>query len=356
MRIVHAVYSLEMGGAEVLVAQLCRIQRTQGHHVSVCAYARLGVIGEALQGEGFSVHVLGEAHPVVTMARYLRLFREMRPDVVHCHNVAPTIQAALPARVAGVRRVITTRHRLELFPYDRVAEARYNAFGWLCHWVTGICEITCENMRKGWLANRKRIVLVYNGTSPVERIDGQSPEALEKRGLTLLFVGRLVREKDFGTLLRAAASARRMVPALTLWIVGDGDARTELEALSDTLELREGVRFWGLRTDTARFFSAADVFTMSSISEGLPMSLLQSMSLGTPAILTDVDGMGEVLRLTGGGLLTPVGDPDAMAGAIVRLAEDSALREELGRKALEAYRTRFTLETMSDGYMRLYRS
>jgi glycosyltransferase involved in cell wall biosynthesis len=354
MKIVHAVYSLEMGGAEVLVAQLCRIQRAQGHDVSVCAYSELGVIGEKLQSEGIPIQVLGKAHPLLTMWRYLHIFNRMRPDVVHCHNVAPTLQAALPARLADVRRVITTRHRLELFPYDRAAEARYNAFGWLCHWVTGICEVTCENMRRGWFANHKKIVLVYNGTEPVPLVDSKSPEALEKSGFTLLFVGRLVREKDLGTLLRALAIAKHTIAGVTLWIVGDGNSRPELETLSRTLDLGDAVHFWGLQTDTPRFFSAADAFTMSSISEGLPMSLLQSMSLGTPSILTDVDGMGEVLRLTGSGLLVPVGDPVSYADAIVRVATDDDFRHQLSRLAFKAYQERFNLEAMARGYMDLY--
>lgn len=86
------------------------------------------------------------------------------------------------------------------------------------------------------------------------------------------------------------------------------------------------------------------------------MSLLQSMSLGTPAILTDVDGMGEVLRLTQSGLLVPVGDPAAFSDAIVRLATNPALQAELSQRATEAYNTRFTLETMNEGYLALYQS
>jgi glycosyltransferase involved in cell wall biosynthesis len=95
---------------------------------------------------------------------------------------------------------------------------------------------------------------------------------------------------------------------------------------------------------------------MSSISEGLPISLLQSMSLGTPAVLTDVDGMGEVLRLTGGGLLVPPNDPEALAAAILRLAQDPQLRAELAQRALAAYQTHFTLERMAEAYMTLYTS
>ncbi len=349
MKIVHAVYSLEMGGAEVLVGQLCRSQRALGHQVSILAYSKLGVIGEALQSEGFDIQVLGEAHPLVTMRRYFQRFRKLRPDVVHCHNVAPTIQAAASARLAGVRRVITTRHRLELHPYDAAQELKYNLACWFCDWIAGICEITCVGIRAGRFARRSRVVLVYNGTSPVARTD-----TLAKRGFTLLFVGRLVREKDLATLIRAIALVGDRVPNLELWIVGSGPDRDSLEALTRELDLTGRVLFHGQQTATAPFFSAADAFVMSSISEGLPMSLLQSMSLGTPAILTDVDGMGEVLRLTQSGLLVPPGDPAAFAEAIVTLAIDPALQSLLSNRAKESYATRFTLEKMSEAYLRLY--
>ena len=248
--------------------------------------------------------------------------------------------------------MISTRHRLELFPYDYKGEAQFNFMGWFCDWVVGICEVTCVNVRKGPLARKKKIVLVYNGSVPVERV---STDAVGKRGFTIVFVGRLVREKALDTLIRAVALAKDRVPGLEFWMVGDGKVRGELEALVAELGVGDAVKFRGQQTDTAPFFSAADAFVMSSISEGLPMSLLQSMSLGTPAILTDVDGMGEILRLTGGGLLVPVGDSAAFADAIVRLASDDALRDELSRKALEAYETRFTVETMAAGYMELYR-
>ena len=352
MKIIHAVYSLEMGGAEVLVAQLCRIQSAEGHDVSILAYSKLGVIGEALRDEGFAIHVPGEAHPLITMYRYLRIFRERRPDVVHCHNVAPTTHAAIPAFLAGVPAVISTRHRLELFPYNWKEELQFNFMGWFCTWITGICEVTCVNIRKGPIARKDRVVLVYNGTLPVIRV----ADAADKHRFTLLFVGRLVREKALDTLIRAVALALPQHSSLDLWIVGDGNSRRELEALTKELGITEHVRFWGQQTNTAPFFSAADAFVMSSISEGLPMSLLQSMSLGTPAILTDVDGMGEVLRLTQSGLLVPVGDAAVFAEAIIRLATSPSLQAEFSGRAAKAYNSRFTLEKMNEGYMALYRS
>jgi glycosyltransferase involved in cell wall biosynthesis len=353
MKIVHVVYSMEMGGAEMLVAQLSRLQRKKGHKVTVCAYSVLGSLGEALVQEGIPVHVMGEAHPLKTMLRYLRLFRELRPDVVHCHNPAPTLQAALSARLSGASCVVATRHSLVSPPYDTLAEIKFSIFSRFTDWVAGICEITCTNLRGAPLASLKRITRVYNGAAPIERI---ATDLRRDDLFTLLFVGRVAPIKNLPTLVRAFVLARLRSPHLRLWIVGDGAVRHSLEELSHELGASEGVTFWGEQMETARFFSAADAVVMSSTSEGLPMSLLQGMSVGLPAVVTDVGGMREILHLSGGGLLVPVGDADAMADALVRLASDPALQEELGAKAKDAYEREFTLEQMEAAYAALYRS
>lgn len=352
MKIVHVVYSMEMGGAESLVAQLCRLQRSQGHQVSVCAYSKLGTLGEALRSESFRVDVLGTAPVPRTMLRYLHLFRELKPDAVHCHNPAPTLQAALGARLAGATSIVSTRHSLVAPPYDTAAEIKYSLMARLCDHVVGICEATCLNLRGAPLARRSRIVRVYNGAVALKRLP---PESLPpKSGPTFLFVGRLAAIKDLPTLVRAAASAVMRIPALQLWIVGDGPARSALEALASELGITAHVTFWGERHDVARFFSAADVFTMSSVSEGLPMSLLQAMSIGLPALVTDVGGMAEVVRLAGAGLCVPVGDFAAMAQAMEQLAGDAAARSAFGQRGAAAYEAQFTLEEMNKAYLRLY--
>jgi glycosyltransferase involved in cell wall biosynthesis len=105
----------------------------------------------------------------------------------------------------------------------------------------------------------------------------------------------------------------------------------------------------------APFFSAADAFIMSSRSEGLPMSLLQAFSLGVPAIVTDVGGMAEVVRLSKAGIPVSPIDPAEMAVAILRMAASDAARIEFSRNAVEAFNSRFTLETMVDAYMELYK-
>jgi glycosyltransferase involved in cell wall biosynthesis len=354
MKIVHVVYSLEMGGAESLVAQLCRLQRANGHTVTIAAYSKLGTLGETLRGEGFRIDVLGTAPVPRTMLRYLSLLRNLRPDVVHCHNPAPTLQAAVGARLAGASSVISTRHSLVAPPFETAAEIKYNLISWFCDWVVGICDATCNNLRHTPLARKKRIIRVYNGA---ERLSVVPPEERPQRsGFTLVFVGRLAKVKDLSTLVNAIALALPRVPDLHLWVVGDGPERGPLEALAAKLEISANVVFWGERHDVARFFSSADVFTMSSVSEGLPMSLLQAMSVGLPAIVTDVGGMAEVVRNADCGLRVPVGDSAEYAEAIVQLATDPARRNELAANASHAYNAGFTLEQMDAAYMKLYQT
>ena len=352
MKIVHAVYSMELGGAEMLVAQLGRIQREAGHDVSVCAYSKLGPLGEVLRDEGLSVHVLGESHPAKTVWRYLRLFRTLRPDVVHCHNPAPTLQAALGARLSGARCVVATRHSLVSPPYDRAAEAKFSVIArCFVDAVVGICDITCANLHGAPLADRRSIVRVYNGAAPLEEA---APIASGEDEFVLLFVGRLAEVKDLPTMLRAFALAVKSEPRLRLWIVGDGAVRARLQGLAEEFGLGDRVRFWGQRLDTAAFFRGADAFVMSSVSEGLPMSLLQAMSIGLPAIVTDVGGMAEVLALSGGGIRVPVGDAEAMAVAMARMATEEEARRSFGENARAAYAVHFTLKQMATAYERIY--
>lgn len=353
MKIIHVVYSLEMGGAEILVAQLCRLQREHGHDVSVIAYSNLGALGEQLLTEKIPVLVLGEAPFLKTFSRFVGAFRRFRPDVVHCHNPAPTLQAAIPARLAGARSVLSTRHSLVAPPYEKGEEMAFNVVARFMDRIVGICDATCENLRHTPGALPDKIVRVYNGVDPLTPVADRDQPA--KTGLTLLFVGRLAPIKNLPTLIRAVAAAATRLPDLQLWVVGHGAEREKLDSLVHELGMEKNVTFWGERLDVAGFFSAADIYCMSSVSEGLPMSLLQAMSVSLPAIVTDVGGMAEVVRNADCGLTTPVGDADAMAEAILQLAFNPEKRKALAKNAKAAYEENFTLERMNASYMELYR-
>jgi glycosyltransferase involved in cell wall biosynthesis len=350
LRIAHVGDSMEMGGAEKLTATLCRLQRDLGHTASVHCLYRLGVLGEDLRAEGFEVILHHQRSFFLLMRSLYRAFRRSRPDVVHCHNATAAIFAALPARLAGVKTVIVTRHGLVKPPYQLRRELKFALASRWCDWIVGVCEGTRTNLRAAPFAARDRIIHIYNGAWPANIRAIPRP----KNGFTLLYVGRLAPLKDHATLLRAVAITRTHHPDVQLWIVGDGPQEFSLRKLTDELGLNECVTFFGEQADVSPFMLAADLFVSSSVTEGLPVSLLEAMSVGLPAVVTDVGGMGEIARLSGAVTLVPSSDPEGMARALCDAVVRRQELPKIGQLATHCYEKYFRPERMLDDYMGLY--
>jgi len=352
MRIVHIIDSMDLGGAEMLVSQLCHSQRELGHDPSVCVINRLGVLGEQMQSNGFQIRENLGRHLFDSSRNFYRVFRALQPDVVHLHNPTSTIYAAPAARMLGVPSIISTRHSLMAAPHRKVEELKYAAAAACCDWIACVCDAALSNLKSMHRIRSEKIVRIYNGAeSPVAML----PEKpLEKTGFTLLYVGRLVPIKNHSLLLHAFHNALLRMPNLRLWVVGDGSERAALEGLSFELDMAGRVMFWGQQLDVAQFFSAADGFIMSSRSEGLPISLLQAFSHRLPVIVTDVGGMAEAVSLTEAGIVVKADDVEEMSAAIVRLASNDLARLRFASHAEMGFRRLFTLEKMADAYMELY--
>jgi glycosyltransferase involved in cell wall biosynthesis len=341
---------MQVGGAEVLVSHLCRQQLHRGDRPYVHCFLQNGPLGQKLQADGIEVSASGPGR----VARYVDLWsvlRRIRPDVVHCHNANATINGAPLAWLARVKRIITTRHGMVPPGEKIVREKRFWVAARFCDRVVAVCEAAARNLERGPGAIRAKIVTVRNGTAPAPGRDMTAPDKL---GFTLVTVARLAREKDHATLLRAAALARPHLPDLQVWILGDGPLRAELETLIRELQLEGCVQLAGERQDAGRWLKAADLFVLSSVSEGLPVSVLEAMAAGLPLLLTEVGGMPEMVHLTGGGRLVKPCDPAGLARAIVELAADRPRLRTWGDTNRTTYNQQLTEQTMSDGYVQLY--
>jgi glycosyltransferase involved in cell wall biosynthesis len=367
MRIIHAVDSMEMGGAEILVALLCRFQRREGHSPSVHCLFRGGTLAEELQREGIPIQVYdpgsGSMGKLRLMRSLYRRFARERPDVVHCHNMSPTILAAPPARWAGVRAVISTRHGLAI-PWGTPSEIkgipdaagaffRFRMAATCCCRVVAVCGVAHRNLESGPGAFLYKVVTVRNGALPMPLSAAPDP-SIRKQGFTLINVARLNWKKNHASLLHAVALASRDVPDLFLWLVGDGAEAEPLRQLARQLAIGERVRFAGERKDVGDWLAKADLFVLSSLTEGLPVSLLEAMAAGLPFVATNVGAMPEVAELSGAGTVVEANRPEALAAAIVDYARNRAGLEELGRRARQSYERHFAPERMVSAYSSLY--
>jgi glycosyltransferase involved in cell wall biosynthesis len=270
---------------------------------------------------------------------------------VHCHNANAAIQAAALARLAGARAILTTRHGLVPPDQRRSREIKFWMAARFCDGVVAVCEAARQNLLRGPGAITSKIVTIRNGTAEAPR-GGQVVEPTA--AFTIITVARLAAEKDQATMLRAFAIAQRSVPGLELRMIGDGPLRGELEALAAELGIAGAVRFPGARSDVGSWLAAADLFALSSASEGLPVSVLEAMAAGLPMLLTSVGGMPEMIELVGGGRLVAPGDPAKMAAAMIEMAKAPDEMRRLGEANRAVYRQQLTAGAMCDAYFVLY--
>lgn len=172
----------------------------------------------------------------------------------------------------------------------------------------------------------------------------------------VLFVGRLAAEKELPTLIRAFAELRRKTKA-TLILLGDGPLRSVLEDLAQSEGLGSNVRFTGAADSaTVRsYLQASDVFALLSSLEGLPVALLEAMSAGLPAVVSDISANRQLIDHERNGLVTKLGDIAAVTAAFHRLISDHELRQQLGRQARLRVVSSFSTEIVAASYEAMFR-
>ncbi|MEZ5404535.1 MAG: glycosyltransferase [Bryobacteraceae bacterium] len=355
MRIAHIVETMEVGGGEMLVAHLTRDQTGRGHRVSVeCMYV-VGALGEQLRREGIDVHLHnGASASKPALMRSLRnRLSEARVEAVHCHNATATIFGAPAAKMAGARRVISTRHGAVPPPYKRKQEILFSIAARFCHRIVAVCKIAETNLAGAPLAARGRLTTIYNGALPAPAGPSSGELRQSKTGWTVVTVGRLAPPKDHASLLEAAAIAVEAAPDLRLWVVGDGRLRQGLEKQAASLGLADIVTFFGERHDVGGFLGAADLFCLYSNSEGVPVSQLEALAAGLPMVVSDAGGMPEVAPPEAS-LVVPRGDPRALADALLHFRQRQEEKERWATMAKAHFERHFTLERMCRAYERLY--
>ncbi|MCS7049472.1 MAG: glycosyltransferase, partial [Verrucomicrobiae bacterium] len=169
-------------------------------------------------------------------------------------------------------------------------------------------------------------------------------------GAVIITVARLAPEKDLATLLRAVA----LMPQVAWWLVGYGSEEESLRELARQLGLIDRVVFWGQRADIPDLLQAADVFALSSLSEGLSMALIEAAACGLPIVATDVGGNREIVQPPHAGRLVPPQDPRALATALDEILSDEALRKTLSANARQTAVDRFSVAAMVERYRMLY--
>jgi L-malate glycosyltransferase len=341
---------------ERFVLRIAEAQSRDGHAVSVMAFQGGPLEAEA-RARGLSVVVLGGVHKAFRAARGAVEFMRLRPNIINAHNQTSLHYAVLGKRVSGAK-VVLTNHGQGMGSSRTPGRAEWRQ----TDSVVTVSEAVARHIAEDEAVPKERITTIYNGVEfqPARRQRAQvrTELGIPEDQVVGIIVARMDDRKGHETLLRAMAILHRetaSVTPLTVLMAGDGEQRAKFERLAQEGGLRpDDVRFLGFRDDVPDLLAASDLFLLPSLTEGLPLSLLEAMSHGLPSIATPVGGIPELLTPGRHGILVPAKDTAALADALRSLSGDANLRRSYGQAALQRVRSDFSFSRMTAEYEILY--
>jgi glycosyltransferase involved in cell wall biosynthesis len=360
LTIAHVLSSFGVGGQERVALDLASWQRRQGQSVLAVSVADgpEGPLADAFRERGVEVFNIpkGNGVDVQLPFRLAKLFTQHEVDVVHTHNPHALVYGA-PA--AGLARAASIHSKHGMNP-DTARRL------WLRRGVSTLVDAyvaVTPALARAALDSREssaeRLHVVPNGVDlsrfkpdPAAREAVRAELGIPASAWIVGTVGRLAPEKNQGLLLRA------MMPLLDerrqLVIVGDGPERDALRALAAESWRSEYCHFVGARGDVERYLAAFDVFALSSVTEGLPLVLLEAMATGVPVVSTAVGGIGDLIEQGETGLLVPSGDEPELRRQLLFLANFPTAALRIGAAGRKAALAKYSLEQMAERYQALY--
>lgn len=360
-RVLHVLLAMGVGGAEKLAYEMVRALPSKGFEPLVCCLQLFGPLGEALRDEGVPVY-FRERIPGVDLGliRWLRdIMRRERIDIVHAHNFTPLFFSVIASLFLPGIKIIYTEHG-RLHPDTRKWK-RY-LFNPLLFQKVGQLVSISEMNRKAMMEIDNlpsRIRVIRNGVPmdvpPVDRDAKRKELGLEPSWRFVGTAARLEEIKNIPMMLKAFKQVARLFPEVRLLIAGTGPAEDDLKELARQLGIGDNVIFLGLRFDLPEIYPLFEVFLLASFTEGISLTLLESMLAGVPSVVTDVGGNPEVVVEGVTGCLVPLDDETVMAEKIVELLGNPSLSLRLGKNGQERVRRQFSFDAMMNAYCALYR-
>ena len=286
--------------------------------------------------------------------------RRSGAQVLHSHLLDSNVYGALGARLAGVPHVATDHGDVHLPKRKKFLRTKILIARTLGSVFTGVSQFTCKRLVELG-ANAQSTQLIYNPVVAATQLSASEKLSLRREmgvpggAWAWLHVAMLRPVKDQQTLLRGFALARAQTTVSQhLVIVGDGEDRVALESLTSELGLQKSVSYLGIRSDVPKLLSAADGFVLSSVSEALPMTVLEAGMAGLLVVSSQVGGVPEILEHGRNGYLFTPRDVSGLSEILVKAVSHPAESKNLAQVAKQVFENRFSRDVILGHYERLF--
>ena len=359
LNILHLTASLFVGGGERLVLDLAQHTHREICKPYVCAFGQFGArsLLEEFQKLGPRFHLIPSTSlysPLMVRAVGQHI-RDKQIDVVHTHLVDADIVGSIAGRLADVPVLTTLHNAPENYAWQRIDRrvlARVAAQYITTHLVAVSQEIRQQFIEQ-WHVSPGRITAIRNSIV-LDRFLEIAPGTTNEGRLTVTNIASLNPQKAQHLLLEAAKIVLTQMPEVDFLIVGRGKLEQSLKEQAQALGIADHVNFTGLRYDIPNVLAQSDVFVLSSLWEGLPVSALEAMGAARPVVLTNVGGNHELVEPGIQGLIVPPDDVPALAQALLSLLRDRSKRLDMGRAARAQVQQEFSMDTFARQYEETY--
>jgi glycosyltransferase involved in cell wall biosynthesis len=370
VRLLHITGGSRFGGVAKIILGIGRVVQADGWQVDILTTD--SVFQHAVRDHGLGLVnmdvIRREIRPVWDLGGLVRLHNFLRRepyDIVHTHTSKAGFVGRLAARLAGVPVIVHTAHGFAFHEGSPVSSRLF--YSALERMASRWCDriVSVSEFHRRWaielgMCTPRRIVAIPNGIASVRRNaevelgELRRQLGVERGDLLILSVARLAPDKGLEYLIEAAAILQRTGRRIQVAIAGEGPTRDRLEQMAGNLGVRDRVVFLGFREDVGDLLAACDLVVLPSLREGLSMALLEAMAAGKPVIATSIGSQREMASHADIAWLVRPADTLALTEAILRLAEDRALRARLGSCARAVYENHYTENRMLRSYRQLY--
>lgn len=360
-----------VGGMKEQMLALSRGLLERGYEVEVAGPGGSDVLLAAAEA-GFATHdvpLVGPLHPLHdprAMLALARIVRRGRFDVVHAHGFKAGFVGRLGGWLGHAPAIVVTAHNHVMYRDDisALTKWRYRAVERLLAPLTSRIVTVSDSLRdelvEAYCLPAEKIVTVHNGVDvaallvPHDRASARAALGLPPDAPIAGTACRFAPQKGLRHLLDALPRVRELVPGALLVLGGDGPLAGELRDAARALGVDDAVVWPGMVADMPRFLAALDVYASSSLSEGLPLTLIEVAAAGVPTVATRAGGTPEVVLANETGLLVEPADGPALAEAIAALLLDPDRGARLAEVARARALAEFAPERMVERTAEVY--
>lgn len=365
LRIVIILSELRPGGMERLVVHLAKGLSSRNIPTMVICLGNPGELAEEFKNSQVLVRAIGShsGRDVRAVWSIGQLLREFKPSIINVHDYSSAPYAAMAGGLFWKTPLLFTAHGL-LYQGFEDLKNRHRFFSIFFAGISAVSEAVSKRHQE-YLNWKKPIQIIPNGVPGFKKNETlrqkvRSEFGLGEKDVLFLAVGNPRPEKGFEDLIQATALLKSRADSQKTFKVAVAGKLTEtpyctmLKEMLKKEDLNDYVSFLGFRKDTDALYNAADVFVLSSRSEGLPMVILEAMMAGLPVIATKVGGIPAMMGENG--ILVKSRDPEELSSAMNRCLFERDVVEKFAKKGNSLVSTRYGLDKMVDTYLKTYRA